>query len=215
MVRNPYQTTKWRNDTAAVQTFKIHGNHGYKLENMERGIKAEPVQTVILRPGQTIELPSHLDRAIQTIGSCEQGCLNTYCTGDHGGIVIGGMAPMLTRVGRTVPVQLARDIDPAEANKRYRSALIAWEKQKELAEQSAMADAAKQGNFAGADLAEREARAATEAEQVAARARRDPSGIVIEGADDAADPEAEITEAEVAARVEANRGRGARGPRRE
>lgn len=210
---NPYATTTWRNDTAATQMFKIHGNHGYKLENMERGVPREPVQTVILKPGESIQLPSHLDRAIQTIGSCLEGCPNTYCTGDHGGIIIGGMAPMLTKVGRTISVERAKDIDPAEAEKRFAAAAKAWEEAKKLAETAAFVEQAKQGLVPSTDAGERAARAETEADNLAARARREPGAIILEG--NAADSESEITESELNARVEGNRGRGQKSPRRE
>lgn len=72
------ETTRWRNDLKVMQRVKLYPEGQVQQNPHYHTLDVE------WAPGEEVELPSEYDHAIQSVKD---------------GVIIGGLAPMLTRIG--------------------------------------------------------------------------------------------------------------------
>lgn len=103
--------TTWHNPTGAEQSVVLHGPSG-KFR-------------FVLGPGQRRELDSVYDRAIQHIDCGREECRKGgwFCQKGHSGNIVGGLAPLLRRMGKDD--KLDPVLDPAISEKKALEAQIA------------------------------------------------------------------------------------------
>lgn len=67
------------------------------------GARTEMPQQRVARltvpPGASVRLPAMLRGVLHQIDCGEKGCTRNRCLSDHGGVVIGGLAPLMIRKG--------------------------------------------------------------------------------------------------------------------
>lgn len=133
-VRNTVPTTtftRWTNPTNHVQRVILNGQNGpFKFE---------------LQPGETRELDSIYDRAIQMVDCGRDECHHKraggwYCAAGHPGSIQGGLAPLLRRLGKEDT--LDPTLDPALASKKLREAALAADAMVQKAREQALVVAA-------------------------------------------------------------------------
>lgn len=104
--------TKWFNPTKYMQRFRyVQDGAVYEQE---------------IPPGETVEMSSvhddHIQRVVCNDDECRKGHYR-FCLKGHDGQVVGGVAPMLQRVGAKTVV--ADGIDPEAAKKKTAMAELA------------------------------------------------------------------------------------------
>lgn len=106
--------TRWHNPTTHQQRVVLHGPRGQFA--------------FVVPAGETRELDSSYDRAIQLVDCGQDGCHKKYasgwfCTDGHDGVIVGGLAPLLKRVGKND--KLDPTLDPVLAEKKELEAMLA------------------------------------------------------------------------------------------
>ncbi|MCL2450094.1 MAG: hypothetical protein FWD17_14195 [Polyangiaceae bacterium] len=99
------RTTTWHNPTDKVQRVVIHEGNGLKF-------------AFVLQPGETKPLDSRYDRTIHMVDCGQEECHRRgwFCSKGHDGIVVGGEAPLLKRVGCSDT--LDQTLDPAASKRK-------------------------------------------------------------------------------------------------
>jgi hypothetical protein len=82
-----FTTTKWKNELDVVQVIHLFIPTGNGISNLKKKIT--------FQPGEEKELPSEYDNAIHTL--------------DKSGMIMGGLAPLLTKVGVSEPIHPSLD----------------------------------------------------------------------------------------------------------
>ncbi len=95
------RTTQWHNPTEDVVSVILTdpGNRQFRFT---------------IRPGETVALDSQYDRSIQLVDCGKPECHNRpagghYCNAGHPGLISGGLAPQLRRVGKTDTIEECLD----------------------------------------------------------------------------------------------------------
>jgi hypothetical protein len=101
--------TKWHNPTPNMQSVTINDGAPFAFT---------------VPPGETRELDSRYDRAVQMVD-----CGHDYCTAGHEGLVVGGGAPLLKRMGKDD--KLDPSLDPDHAARKSVEAQIDQEVERE------------------------------------------------------------------------------------
>lgn len=125
------RATRWLNPTSHSQRVILQHADGRQFQ-------------VTWEPGETKELPSDFDRAIHMVDCGQDACHQHgwFCTKGHDGLVQGGLAPLLVRVGAKDTLQ--PDLDPSIAEKRAQEAnMAAASLAKSAADQALVIAAAK------------------------------------------------------------------------
>lgn len=112
-----YKLTKWKNPTKLVRTVTVFE---------ERGNKNVPIKFTF-QPDEVKEIPSHFDLAIQRVDCGRPECREKrdengrpipgsgpWCDKGHPGVVLGGLDPLLVRVG-VEGVVVPEALDPEAA----------------------------------------------------------------------------------------------------
>lgn len=110
--------TTWHNPTDHEQ--KIDVFYGAGVGNEER-----PTRYIVPSKGD-LEIPSRWDSAIHRVQCADDTCRRIgsgFCTRDHAGTVIGGIAPQLQKKGQRA--QLLPALDPTAAEKLQKAAEVA------------------------------------------------------------------------------------------
>lgn len=124
--------TQWHNPTAQEQRLVLEGPRGKFA--------------FVVAPGETRELDGVYDRAVQLVDCGRDECHRRYaggwyCTSSHDGVIKGGLAPLLQRVGKRD--KLHPSCDPAIAEKKALEAEIARETLLTAAKEQAIVIAAQ------------------------------------------------------------------------
>lgn len=136
--------TRWTNPTDKPVTVDLYTGTG--VAKVDKHKNPSGVTRVTWEPGQTIELPSEFDDAIQKI--------------DPSGQVVGGRAPMLLRNGQRHSVHSALDVKKTEAVTAAQALLEASKARAEAEAQVArltQAAADSEEKLQAANLAEQQA----------------------------------------------------------
>lgn len=128
------RNTKWHNPTDRPQTVIIQDGAPFAFT---------------VAPGETSELDSRYDRAVQLIDCGRQDCHKKgwFCTEGHEGLIVGGQAPLLRRAGKSD--RMDDSLDPAHATRKELEKQVNEELEKErllgemVARRKAMADKAE------------------------------------------------------------------------
>jgi hypothetical protein len=109
--------TKWHNPLPHPQSVTI-------------GYDGAPFMFVV-PPGETRELDSRYDRAVQMVDCGHDECHKAgwFCTKGHEGLIVGGGAPLLRRVGKND--RLDSSLDPESAARKSVEAQVDLEIERE------------------------------------------------------------------------------------
>lgn len=101
-----FRYTKWFNPTDKPQAVIIHPDSPQGR-----------IRKYVVQPGQSLDIPSEYDRAIHTVICGDTACKKSgrFCTKEHGGTVIAGLAPLLVKEGSSEKLDPA--LDPAMVHK--------------------------------------------------------------------------------------------------
>jgi hypothetical protein len=133
--RYELRTSKWLNPTDHVQRVVVYDGTNRR-------------QVIVWRPGETKEIDSVYDGAIQKVDCGQDHCHKGagkkgggwFCALGHPGQIVGGLAPLLKRIGAEDTLDPA--LDPALAEKKEAQAQIAAAAMATKAAQSALIVAA-------------------------------------------------------------------------
>lgn len=100
--------SKWRNPTKSLMHVDVHEGEG----------AARTTTRYEFPPGETVSVPSQYDRAIHMVDCGRDECHRSpvrgagyFCLKGHSGVIMGGLAPLLVRVG--AEETLLEALDPA------------------------------------------------------------------------------------------------------
>lgn len=112
------RVTSWHNPTKDAQRVVLDDGNGRKF-------------LFTVQPGETKELDSAYDRAIQMIDCGKDECHKRgwFCRNGHEGLIVGGGAPLLRRANRSD--KLDPSLDPVAVARKSVEAQIAQEVERE------------------------------------------------------------------------------------
>lgn len=107
-----HKQTEWCNPTVRAMRVVLTEGEGRGHQSF----------VFIVPPGETRELDSRYDRAIHMIDCGRDDCYRKgrFCSAGHEGLIVGGLAPLLVRVGKNDT--LDKSLDTALAEKEIAEA---------------------------------------------------------------------------------------------